>query len=58
MVLVPRSPLKPGRTYTASITAGRQTHNWSFAVRQERKHAARGAGAPSEERTAENSGAK
>ncbi len=58
VVLVPRSPLEPGRTYTASITAGRQTHNWSFAVRQERKHAARGAGAPSDEGTAQNFGAK
>jgi hypothetical protein len=30
IVLLPRSPLSPGLTYTASITANGQIHTWSF----------------------------
>jgi uncharacterized protein YkwD len=32
IVLIPRSPLVPGRTYTVSITADGRTYNWSFQV--------------------------
>ncbi len=32
IVLVPRQPLTPGATYTASITANGQTYTWSFTV--------------------------
>lgn len=32
VVLIPRDPLTPGATYTASVTANGQTHTWSFAV--------------------------
>ena len=30
IILLPRSPLSPGVTYTASITANGQTYTWSF----------------------------
>lgn len=32
VVLVPRAPLKPGVLYTASITVGGRSHEWSFGV--------------------------
>lgn len=32
VVLVPRSPLKSGATYSVSITSGDQTYSWSFSV--------------------------
>ncbi|CAD5973147.1 Serralysin B [Planktothrix agardhii] len=32
VLLVPRDPLLPGETYTASITANGQTYTWSFTV--------------------------
>ena len=32
IVLVPRLPLTPGATYTASITANGRTYTWSFTV--------------------------
>ena len=32
IVLIPREPLLPGKTYTASITANGQKHSWSFNV--------------------------
>ncbi|NJK69959.1 MAG: hypothetical protein HC941_28715 [Microcoleus sp. SU_5_3] len=32
IVLIPRDPLLPGETYTASITANGQTYTWSFTV--------------------------
>lgn len=32
IVLVPRSPLTTGTTYTASITANGRTHTWSFGI--------------------------
>ena len=30
VVIIPRDPLEPGRTYTASVTADGTTHTWSF----------------------------
>lgn len=35
IVLVPRSPLSPGETYSISITANGQTYHWSFKVAEE-----------------------
>lgn len=32
IVLIPRSPLTPGKTYTVSITADGRTYSWSFQV--------------------------
>jgi hypothetical protein len=32
IVLIPRHPLAPGTTYTASITANGSTYTWSFSV--------------------------
>jgi Cysteine-rich secretory protein family len=32
IILIPREPLEPGVTYTASITANGTTHTWSFTV--------------------------
>ncbi|MEG4573861.1 Calx-beta domain-containing protein, partial [Microcoleus sp. N3A4] len=32
VVLIPRDPLLPGETYTASITANGKTYTWSFTV--------------------------
>ncbi|MBO9998251.1 MAG: hypothetical protein J7641_04450 [Cyanobacteria bacterium SID2] len=32
IVLMPQSPLTPGATYTASITANSETYTWSFSV--------------------------
>ncbi|MBF6568926.1 MAG: FHA domain-containing protein [Candidatus Binataceae bacterium] len=32
MVLIPRDPLKPGSTYSVSITADEKTYSWSFKV--------------------------
>ncbi len=32
IVLIPRAPLSPGKTYTVSITAYGQTHTWTFRV--------------------------
>ncbi len=30
VVIIPREPLLPGRTYTASVTADGRTHTWTF----------------------------
>ncbi len=30
VVIIPRDPLEPGRTYTASVTADGRTYTWSF----------------------------
>lgn len=32
IILIPRNPLTPGGSYTASITVSGQTHTWSFTV--------------------------
>lgn len=32
IVLIPRSPLSPGMTYTVSITVNGQTYTWSFSI--------------------------
>jgi uncharacterized protein YkwD len=32
IVLIPRHPLTPGQSYTASITVNGDTHTWSFSV--------------------------
>ncbi|MGH2538334.1 MAG: hypothetical protein ACRDHL_13140, partial [Candidatus Promineifilaceae bacterium] len=32
VVIIPRDPLTPGVSYTASVTAGGQTFSWSFSV--------------------------
>lgn len=32
IVLIPRDPLTPGATYSASITVNGETHTWSFTV--------------------------
>jgi hypothetical protein len=32
IILIPRNPLTPGASYTASITANGQTYTWSFRV--------------------------
>ena len=32
IVIMPRSPLTPGASYTASVTVNGQTHTWSFTV--------------------------
>jgi len=32
IVIVPRAPLSPGATYTASVAVDGQTHTWSFSV--------------------------
>ncbi|MGH2544347.1 MAG: CAP domain-containing protein [Ardenticatenaceae bacterium] len=32
IVLIPRDPLVPGSTYTASITANGQSHSWTFTI--------------------------
>jgi hypothetical protein len=32
VVLIPRAPLTPGTTYTASLTADGHTHTWTFTV--------------------------
>ena len=42
IVLIPRQPLTPGATYTASITTNGETYTWSFTV----SSVAQGAGGP------------
>ena len=32
IVLIPREPLEPGKSYTVSIGAGSKTYSWSFRV--------------------------
>lgn len=32
VVLIPRAPLSPGATYTASLTADGRTYTWSFSI--------------------------
>ncbi|MCS6883274.1 MAG: CAP domain-containing protein [Oscillochloridaceae bacterium] len=32
VIVIPRSPLTPGMSYTVSVTANGQTHTWSFTV--------------------------
>lgn len=32
VIMIPRAPLKPGSTYTVSITADSKRYDWSFAV--------------------------
>jgi hypothetical protein len=32
VVIIPRSPLTPGKTYLVSVTSNGQTYSWSFSV--------------------------